>query len=235
MAVNKEGTGYTFIFSILLVVVVGVILAILSIQLKPLQDANDSVKKKMDILSALKIDSDRKNGEELYKQYIDTADCVVLNSDGVVIDGDADDIDIKKEYKNKNLAEEDRNYPLYIATVDGDTKYIIPVVGSGLWGPIWGFIAIDGDESTVYGAKFDHKTETPGLGAEINRAFFYDQYAGESITTNGVYKKIKVVKDGSGTQPGRVDGITGGTITSKGVEEMVDRTIQVYIKYFNKN
>ncbi|MBN4072846.1 NADH:ubiquinone reductase (Na(+)-transporting) subunit C [Crocinitomix catalasitica] len=235
MAVNKEGTGYTFIFSIFLVVVVGVILTILSIQLKPLQDANDSVKKKMDILSALKIDSDRKNGEELYNQYINPDDCVVLNSDGVVIDGEADDIDIKKEYKNKNLTIEDRNYPLYIATIDGDTKYIIPVVGSGLWGPIWGFIAIDGDESTVYGAKFDHKTETPGLGAEIKQAFFYDQYAGESITTNGVYKKIKVVKDGSGSQPGRVDGITGGTITSKGVEEMVDRTIQVYIKYFNNN
>lgn len=237
MAVNKEGTAYTFIFSLLLVTVVGSILAILAVQLKPLQDANLRVKKKMDILGALKIDSDRKTAADLYKQYVNDEECVVLDSDGNVVDGKvAFDVDIKKQYRDKNLPEEDRDYPLYVATVDDDTKYVIPVVGSGLWGPIWGYVAVNSDQSSIYGAKFDHKTETPGLGAEINKEFFYKHFTGEQISDNGVYKKIKVVKDGSGTEPnnGAVDGITGGTITSKGVEEMLDRTLKVYVKYFNK-
>jgi Na+-transporting NADH:ubiquinone oxidoreductase subunit C len=235
MAINKEGTGYTFIFSICLVCVVGAILAILAIQLKPLQDANLRVKKKMDILGALKIDSDRKNAEEKYAQYVDTTACLVLDACGNVTDGVAFDVDIKKEYRDKNLAKKDRQYPLYVATVEEDRKYIIPVVGSGLWGPIWGYVAVNSDMSTIYGAKFDHKTETPGLGAEINKEFFYTHFTGERISQNGVYKKIKVVKDGSGVEPnnGAVDGITGGTITSKGVEEMLDRTLQVYVNYFN--
>jgi Na+-transporting NADH:ubiquinone oxidoreductase subunit C len=95
-------------------------------------------------------------------------------------------------------------------------------------------LAIDEDKSSIYGATFDHKTETPGLGAEIKQPFFYDQYDSEVISVDGKYKKIKVVKDGSGGDAHKVDGITGGTITSKGVEEMVDRTVQVYVKYFNK-
>jgi Na+-transporting NADH:ubiquinone oxidoreductase subunit C len=105
------------------------------------------------------------------------------------------------------------------------------MVGSGLWGPIWGFVAVGDDKETIYGATFDHKTETPGLGAEIKQEFYYTQYVGEKITA-----EIKSVKDGSGkiVANGSVDGITGGTITSKGVEEMVNRTLAVYVKYFNK-
>jgi Na+-transporting NADH:ubiquinone oxidoreductase subunit C len=121
-----------------------------------------------------------------------------------------------------------------VADVDGAKKYVIPVVGSGLWGPIWGYIAVNEDKTSIFGAQFDHKTETPGLGAEIKQPFFYNQYSSEVISVDGVYKKIKVVKDASGSEMHKVDGITGGTITSKGVEEMVDRTLQVYVKYFNK-
>ena len=231
MAINKESTGYTFLFASLLVIVVGAGLALVSMGLKPMQDKNSVVKKKMDILGALNIESTRKNANDLYDQYIITDECVVLASDGSVKDGvEAFDVDIKKQYKDKTLAVEDRDYPLYVASVDGKTKYVIPMVGSGLWGPIWGYIAVDEDKETIYGAKFDHKTETPGLGAEIKQSFYYDQYVGEKITSD-----IKSVKDGSGKAPsnGKVDGITGGTITSKGVEEMVNRTLGVYVKYFN--
>jgi len=236
MALDKNSNSYTFIFAIALVVVVGASLAAISKGLKPQQDKNIAVKKKMDILSAIKIESTRENGADLYEQYIDNDACIVLDNDGNVRQGKvAFDVDIQKQFRDKKLSECDRDYPLYIGKIDGEVKYIIPMVGSGLWGPVWGYISINADKETIYGATFDHKTETPGLGAEIKQAFYSNQYAGEKISTGGIYSPIKNVKDGSGSLPGKVDGITGGTITSKGVEEMINRTLQVYVKYFNKN
>jgi len=127
------------------------------------------------------------------------------------------------------------NYPLYMANVDGAKKYIIPMIGSGLWGPIWGYVAVNDDFESIYGATFFHKGETPGLGAEISTAMFQDQFTDEEISTEGVYTKMLMMKDASGrSQLHKVDGITGGTITSKGVEEMLDRTLQVYVDYFKK-
>ena len=236
MAINKNSNGYTFIFAIVLVVVVGVSLAAISIGLKPEQDKNIAIKKKMDILGALKIECTRQDATAKYDEFVKSDLCMVLNAEGDVIDGKAFDIDIKKEFKDKKIDPKDRKFPLYVATVEGSTKYVIPMVGSGLWGPVWGYVALNEDKSSIYGATFDHKTETPGLGAEIKQEFFYSQFDSEVISTGGTYAKIKVVKDGSGkTKQGAVDGITGGTITSKGVEEMLDRTLQVYVKYFAKN
>lgn len=235
MAIDKNSNGYTFMFAIIMVVVVGASLAAVSFGLKPLQTKNQEVKKKMDILGALNIETTRQNAEADYDKYILTNECVVLDAEGNLTDGVAFDIDIKKDFKDKNLKVEDRKYPLFVGNVDGKKKYIIPMVGSGLWGPIWGFISIDEDKASIYGAKFDHKGETPGLGAEIKQPLFFKQFESEVISTAGIYQKIKVVKDGSGSaNQGAVDGITGGTITSKGVEEMLDRTLQVYVKYFQK-
>ncbi|UKN01370.1 NADH:ubiquinone reductase (Na(+)-transporting) subunit C [Paracrocinitomix mangrovi] len=232
MAINKDSNGYTFVFAIALVVIVGAGLAAVSMGLKPMQDKNVEIKKKMDILGALNIESTRQNATELYDKHILTDECVVIGSEGQVKDGlVAFNIDIKKQYKDKNLNPKDRDYPLYVADLDGETKYVIPVVGSGLWGPIWGYFSVDSDKQTIFGAKFDHQGETPGLGAEIKQKFYYSQYEGEKITGD-----IKSVKDGTGAGVnGKVDGITGGTITSKGVEEMVNRTLSVYVKYFNNN
>lgn len=230
MAINKDSNGYTFFFAIALVVIVGAGLAAVSVGLKPMQDKNIETKKKMDILGALNIECTRINASEIYDATVNSDDCVVLDYNGNTVTGkDAFNVDIKTQYRDKNLTAETRDYPLYVAKVEGETKYVIPVVGSGLWGPIWGYIAVNDDKESIYGAKFDHKTETPGLGAEIKQSFYYDQYVGEKISGG-----IKSVKDGSGKDPGKVDGITGGTITSKGVEEMVNRTLGVYVKYFNK-
>ncbi|MDA7803689.1 NADH:ubiquinone reductase (Na(+)-transporting) subunit C [Crocinitomix sp.] len=244
MAVNKDKNGYTFLFAIIMVIIVGAGLAAVSVGLKPKQTKNLVIKKKMDILNALKVkeingsdtlDISRKNAEELYDEFVLTDESLVLNSAGEVIPGKvAFNINIKQQYRDKTLPIDKREYPLYVASIDGAKKYVIPVVGSGLWGPIWGFIAVNEDKRSIYGAAFDHKTETPGLGAEIKQPFFYQQYDSEVISVDGKYKKIKVVKDGSGGDLHKVDGITGGTITSKGVEEMVDRTLQVYVTYFNK-
>ena len=216
MAVNKDSNGYTFMFAIALVVVVGAGLASISIGLKPFQEKNGQIKKKMDILAAIKVkeingsdtlDISRQNAEKLYDQYIIEDECIVINNSGNEVDKKAFDVNIKKQYRDKELSWCDRDYPLYVAEVEGSKKYIMPMVGSGLWGPIWGFIAVDEDKETIYGATFDHKTETPGLGAEIKQEFYYSQYVGEKISGG-----IKSVKDGSGKEigNGRVDGITGG-------------------------
>lgn len=238
MAVNRDSNGYTFAFAIILVVVVGTLLALIAMWTKPFQDRNDVVKKQLDILSAM-MDTDslginRKNAEEEFIKFVDLNDALVLNAQGVVKEGEvAFDIDIKKEFKDKKIDKKDRNYPLFIAKKDGKTFYILPIVGKGLWGPIWGNICVGEDMETIVGASFGHKGETPGLGAEIKQQFFIDRWIGEKITDeNGDFSKFEVVKNGSGALETKVDGITGGTITSKGVEEMANRSLQVYVSYF---
>ena len=231
MAINKNSNGYTFTFAILMVVVVGTLLAVASQGLKSRQDKNTSDKKMINILSAIKVEATRENAQEMFDTYVVESKII----SGKDISAAAFDVDIQKEFRDKNLKLSDRNYPLYICEKNGSRYYVIPVVGTGLWGPIWGFVALESDYKTIYGATFDHKAETPGLGAEIKQGFYSDQYAGEMVAdTSGTFLPIVVVKDGSGKgMNSKVDGITGGTITSKGVEEMTTRTLAVYVNYFN--
>jgi len=241
MAINRDSNGYTFGFAIALVVVVGAVLALLAIGLKSRQEKNDVVKKQLDILSAMMNLSDkgitRKNAEVEFKKYVNLDNAIVLDINGNVKEGvDAFKVDIRKEYKDKKIKDADRNFPLFVAELDGKKAYVIPVIGKGLWGPIWGNICLDEDMNTIKGASFGHKGETPGLGAEISQKFFIDRWIGEKIMDeNGAFAKFEVVKDGSGSaKESKVDGITGGTITSKGVEEMANRCLEVYSVYFNK-
>jgi len=231
MAINKNSNGYTFTFAILMVAVVGTLLAVASQGLKSRQDKNTSDKKMINILSAIKVEATRENAQVMFDTYVVESKII----SGKDISAAAFDVDIQKEFRDKNLKLSDRNYPLYICEKNGSRYYVIPVVGTGLWGPIWGFVALESDYKTIYGATFDHKGETPGLGAEIKQGSYSDQYAGEMVAdTSGTFLPIVVVKDGSGKgMNSKVDGITGGTITSKGVEEMTTRTLAVYINYFN--
>lgn len=230
MAIDKNSNSYTFGFAILMVIVVGTLLAVASQGLKTRQEKNATDKKMMSILSAINIDATRENAQEMYNRYV--IDSKIIS--GKDLSAEAFNVDIKKEFRDKNISVSDRNYPLYICEKDSDKYYIIPVIGTGLWGPIWGFVALESDFKTIYGANFDHKSETPGLGAEIKYASYSDQYTGETISdTTGSFQPIIVVKDGSGSGiNSKVDGITGGTITSKGVEEMTTRTLEVYVNYF---
>ncbi len=230
MAINKESNAYTFGFSILLVVIVGAILSSLSLGLKPLKDKNAEVKKQIDILNAIGVDADRSNAQELYTQYVGNNTFVVSAQGEKLESEDAFALDVQKQHRDKTIAEDARKFPVFVANKDGQTMYVLPTVGKGLWGPIWGFVAVGDDMETIVGASFDHKTETPGLGAEIKNTSFEEQYIGAKMTSN-----ITVVKDGSGKLDAqKVDGITGGTITSKGVEEMMNRTMAVYAAYFSK-
>ncbi len=240
MAINKDSNAYTLSFAVILVVVVGAILAMLSVGLKPLQKKNDEVKKKIEILSAMLTPMEmkkisRKNAEAEFDKYVDLDNAIVLDMNGKVKDGvEAFKVDIKKERRDKKLAEADKNYPLFICEKDGKTMYVIPIVGNGLWGPIWGNICVDEDMRTILGASFGHKGETPGLGAEITQEFFVNRWIGELISDeSGNPTKFEIVKNNSGSEPQKVDGITGGTITSVGVQEMVNRCLKPYVSYFN--
>jgi Na+-transporting NADH:ubiquinone oxidoreductase subunit C len=230
MAINKNSNKYTFSFAVAMVAVVGTLLAVASQGLKSRQDKNATDKKMINILSAINVEATRANAQEMYKKYV--VDSKIIS--GKDLRANPFDVDIKKEFRDKNLDLTDRNYPLYICEKEGNKYFVIPVIGTGLWGPIWGFVALESDYKTIYGATFDHKAETPGLGAEIKYASYSDQYTGEMITdTTGTFQPIIVVKDGSGYGlNSKVDGITGGTITSKGVEEMTTRTLEVYANYF---
>ena len=144
--------------------------------------------------------------------------------------GDAFVIDVIKENAK---AEAERQLPLYVAEVDGQTKYIITMRGAGLWGPIWGYIALNDDKNTVFGTYFSHASETPGLGAEIATPKFQKEFAGKHILNDARdFVSIAVMKPGQIAEgQDYVDGISGGTITSKGVEAMLLKSIGQYEAY----
>ena len=228
MDINKN--SYTVFFASIMVIIVAAALAYAAIGLKPFQDSNIVVEKKQNILSSVGITIDRENAQAKYSEYIKSE--IVLNNKGEEVEGSAFDIDLSKEMKkdvNTQLL------PLFISQIDGATSYIIPLRGKGLWGPIWGFIALKDDLTTVYGAVFDHKGETPGLGAEINQPFFQEPFAGKTIFEGLNFTSIKVVKVGySKGDMHAVDGISGGTITSDGVTDMLSERLSMYLAYFEK-
>ena len=247
MAINKNNTGYTFLFSIIMVVVVGAGLAFTSLYLKPLQKANAADKQMIDILVAIQVSSTRETAKKVFADYV--SERVSIDSEGILVatmeglvdfknSSDPFNIDIKKDYRayktkrdaDGNILRDGYKFPLYVCEKNGKKLYVIPVVGSGLWGPIWGYVALEDDMETIFGASFAHKTETPGLGAEINMPSFTDQFQGKSLREASPY--FNVLKSGSATDDNSVDGITGGTITSKGVEEMMNRTLDVYLIFF---
>lgn len=232
MKVNKDNTGYIFLFTFLLIGVVAVILSLLATSLAPQISKNNETKKQMDLLQSIGVESTRANAKDLFEKYIGSNPSYVINSRGEVVDGVAFDIDIRTQHRDRSLSEDDKRFPLFIASINGETLFIVPVVGKGLWGPIWGYISLKDDKRTIFGVSFDHQGETPGLGAEIKQSFFTDRYVGEAVADDALnFNEIKIVKDGTGAQPLKVDGITGGTITSKGVEEMVNRTMYIYLNY----
>ena len=220
---NKQGNTYTFLYSVILVVVVAALLSIISLSLQPRQDKNRQNEKRQNILSAIHIASTAENSVELFNKYI--KEQFILNAKGEKTDGKAFDIDIAKEYKK---AADQRELPVFVANVDGATKYILPVYGAGLWGPIWGYISLDENKNTVYGTFFDHSGETPGLGAEITTPKFNEPFKGKEIFSGEQLTSIRIIKGGNASGSNEVDAISGGTITSQGVEAMLKNYLTYY-------
>ncbi|MDY6801376.1 MAG: NADH:ubiquinone reductase (Na(+)-transporting) subunit C [Bacteroidota bacterium] len=223
---------YIFVFSTIMVVVVAAILSIAAMTLQPLQKKNVEINKKENILTSINIESSAKNAVEMYDQYI--VESYVVDHTGQIKEGvDAFEVDMKKEMA-KPL--EDRNLPVFVSVKDEDKKqYIIPVYGKGLWGPIWGYVSLEDNLSTVYGANFSHQGETPGLGAEIATEEFQNQFIGKEIfNEKGEFVSVSVKKGGTAKPDSKyeVDGISGGTITSEGVNAMINDCLKSYIPYF---
>jgi Na+-transporting NADH:ubiquinone oxidoreductase subunit C len=218
-----------------MVIIVAAALALTAYQLQPTQDKNVRVEKMQNILSSVGINTTVKDAEEKFQKYITNQ--ITVDNKGAEVSGLTPfDINLKLEYK-KNI--EDRKLPVYFATLDdGSVKKIFPLLGKGLWGPIWGYISFNDDNNTVFGAVFDHKGETPGLGAEINKDWFQKPFVGKTIfDKEGKFVSIIVHKGGKGaavaagdTEHG-VDAISGGTITSKGLQKMLLDCLTSYEPY----
>lgn len=193
-----NSNGYIFLYATVLVVVVAVLLTVTALWLQPFQDSNKKNEKRIQILTAAGIpDVNAKNAALLFEKHC-TAE--------FLLDG------------NGNPTE-DEGLPVFV--IDRQTS-VIPMQGNGLWGPIWGYLAIAADGKTVVGVTFDHKSETPGLGGEITTEKFQGQFAGKQIMENG------------NMVPVEFDAITGATKTSNGVKEMIDNTLEKYSSYLKK-
>lgn len=226
MSINKQSNIYTIIYIVVLVLVVGIALAATSLSLRDRQQENADADKMKQILAAVHVTPGADGIIATFDSCI--VEQKVYNEAGQEIEGKAFDVNVANECK-KPAAE--RQLPVYICRLaDGAEKYIIPVYGAGLWGPIWGYVAFDADGSTVYGAYFAHQGETPGLGAEIEKPEFGSKFVGKNVVKDGHFAPIAVVK--AGQEPlgdeDYVDGISGGTITSKGVSDMLSNCLKPY-------
>ena len=223
MKLNTDSNLYIFVYSSLLVIIVAAGLAFTAVTLQERQEKNVRVEKMQNILQSVGFDVAFEDAEQLFEKHITKQ--YVINTKGEEIDGDAFNLNLKVQFKNSS---EEKKLPVYEATLkDGSKKTIIPLRGKGLWGPLWGYIALEEDFNTIYGAVFDHKAETPGLGADINTDWFEKPFKGKLLFEGNEFVSITVHKGGKGSakiagdEKHGVDAISGGTITSKGLEKML--------------
>jgi Na+-transporting NADH:ubiquinone oxidoreductase subunit C len=225
---NKESNSYTLVYASIMVVLVALLLAFTSEVLRPQQAKNETVDKMRQILASLNIASTNKNAESLYHSTI--IDSYLIDNKGNKLDGNAFETELADELRQPV---EKRKYPVFEAKIGEGRKYVLALRGAGLWGPIWGFISLDEDRNTVYGASFGHEGETPGLGGEIDKPAFAREFPGKKIfNSTGEFTSIAIVKPGK-TVEGQdyVDGISGGTITSRGVNAMLFSNLEFYVPF----
>lgn len=246
MALDTSKNSYTIIFAIIMVIVVGTALAGLSNGLKPLVEANQRAEKMQNILYTIGINQNEGQSdvkkvpidivEDEFKKYIKAQYYI---QDGELIEDDeAYLISIpKEENKLRRNSEYKRRMPIIIAEKEGEEVYVIPLLGSGLWDAIWGFIALD-KEMVVQGVYFGHDGETPGLGAEISQRYFMDMFEGEHmLDEEGRFMGVEVAKGNQDPlntrkEDHKVDAIAGSTITGDGVSAMIKNTLRMYLPYF---
>ena len=244
MSKRTDSNGYTMIFAVIMVLVVGSLLAFLASSLKPSIKENERIEKQQNILYAMGVyeeDGNNKNflstevAGKAFETYITKQ--VEVQGGTVVENPNAYLIDVKKQ---QTLAKEgkQRRLPLFIGkNQDGKTFYVAPIRGKGLWDAIWGYIGMD-ENMVVQGAYFDHKGETPGLGANIKQPYFMDDFIGEHLMSDtGVFKGITVAKGNNDPKNEEktdyeVDAIAGATITGDGVSAMIKSDLKLYVPYF---
>ena len=246
MAINTDKNSYTLLFAIGMVIIVGTLLAAIDSSLKERIETNKILEKQQNILYAIGINNNQGNSVSFiskdqapssFNEYI--VNQIYIQGDNVIEDEEAYLIEVKKE---KTLAKDssyDRRLPLFIAERDGKKYYVAPIRGKGLWDAVWAYVAMD-ENMTILGAYFDHKAETPGLGANINQRFFMDDFIGEKLLdSNGNFKGITVSKKNLDPRneikdDNEVDAIAGATITGDGVSAMIKSDLGLYVPYFKQ-
>jgi len=230
---DRNSNSYILIYVAVMVVIVAFVLAFTAGALKERKERNVEIDKKRQILTALNIESTARNAEALFEQYV--KEIIVVNYKGELVEGIAG-FTIELAIEQRRSAEE-RLLPIYIAEKDGETFYVFSLFGAGLWGPIWGYIALEADRNTVYGAHFSHKAETPGLGSEIADRHFQELFQGKEIFKEGVFRSVAVIQPGKPAVEGIdfVDGISGGTITSHAVDRMIFNNLAWYKPFLKSN
>lgn len=224
---NTNSNSYTIIYASVMVVIVAFLLAFVSSSLKTIQNKNQELDTKKQILAALNI-RNVKDAEAEYNKYVKGD--MLMNVDGSLTENtDGFSISYEKE------AKENGRLHVFVAEIDGQTKYVVPVYGAGLWGAVWGYVALNEDKDTVYGVYFSHASETPGLGAEIAGTAFQSEFTGKKVM-EGDQVALGVEKNGKVQKPEyQVDGISGGTITSKGVDAMIKDCLAQYKSFLTNN
>ena len=231
---NKNSNTYQILYAAVMVLLVGTVLAFIYMALKPKQMENIANDTRKQILSALHLAAPSDNQlKETYEKYI--IQDLLVDAQGNIVDSAANvafNVDMKKNVK---LAE--RQLPVMKCRLDdGSIKYVLPVYGAGLWGPIWGYIAMNDDGNSIYGANFSHEGETPGLGARITEQSFQDEFVDKHLFVEGEFKSVAVLKKGQKTTNGaeQVDALTGATITSRGVGDMMADCLAPYEAFLKK-
>ena len=242
MAINTDKNVYTVVFAAVMVVVVGSLLAFVASGLSDKIQENERFEKQQNILYAMGVNENEGEGsvnfvptdkvEGEFSQYI--KEQLVIEGDKITEDDEAYLIDMKRQMALVKKGETPK-LPMLIGEKDGKKFYIIPMYGKGLWDAIWGFIALD-DKMVVQGVYFDHKGETPGLGANIKQRYFMDDFTGESIMDGTRYAGIKVAKGNNDPlnntkDDNEVDALAGATITGNGVSAMIKESVDLYKDY----
>jgi len=239
MAINTEKNSYTIVFAVVMVVIVGSMLAFVSSTLKEQISTNERFEKMQNILYAMGVN----NNDESSVVFIPTSEVqaqfdtyitqqLVIQDGQVTEDPKAYLIDLKREEASDNP-----RLPLFVGEKDGKKFYIVPMRGKGLWDAIWGFVSVD-DQKIIQGAYFDHKGETPGLGANIKMRYFMDDFIGESIESNGAIVGVAVAKGNNDPvnedkYDNEVDALAGATITGNGLSAMLSTSFSKYESFFN--
>ena len=223
---NTNSNVYTIVYAAVMVIIVAFLLVFVSQTLKERQTANVINDTKQQILSALNL-RDQADVASTYSKVIKADALMQPNGKMAEYEGDFN-TSYKSEFDNGNLH-------IFVAEVNGERKFVIPMNGLGLWGTIWGYIALNEDRNTVYGVYFSHSSETPGLGGEIAGTKFQDRFPGK-LVVNGDEVGLKVVKYGKADAGSQfeVDGVTGATITSTGVNTMINKVLSAYIPFLTK-
>ena len=209
---DTNSNAYIVLYSTVMVVIVAVLLAVAALALKPRQDANDLNEKKRNILASLSAEG------ESYDEFIDA---YVVDKQGNRVDGD-----VFALLNDLPTAFADGKFPIFESK---DGRVVIPVTGMGLWGPVWGYVALEKDMNTIAGIIMAHKGETPGLGDEIATAKYQAKFVGKTIFEGNKFVSVTLRKGGAKDPAHEVDAITGGTKTSDGVSAMLRNSLENYL------